>query len=77
MGNGIADDKAVYAYVPEMIRYYLGQEPLLRNVETYICSRPADLAYVVDHLDELVIKAVGESGGYGMLMGPMAAESDD
>lgn len=75
VGNGIADDKAVYAYVPEMIRYYLGQEPLLRNAETYICSRPADLAYVVDHLDELVIKAVGESGGYGMLMGPMAAKA--
>ena len=70
IGNGIADDKAVYAYVPDMIRYYLGEEPLLRNVETYICSRPNDLAYVVDHLDQLVVKAVGESGGYGMLMGP-------
>lgn len=73
IGNGIADDKAVYAYVPEMIRYYLGQDALLRNVDTYICSRPNDLAYVVDHLPELVVKAVGESGGYGMLMGPMAS----
>jgi uncharacterized circularly permuted ATP-grasp superfamily protein len=75
IGNGIADDKAVYAYVPEMIRYYLGQDPLLRNVDTFICSRPNDLAYVVDHLPELVVKAVGESGGYGMLMGPMASKS--
>jgi uncharacterized circularly permuted ATP-grasp superfamily protein len=75
IGNGIADDKAVYAYVPEMIRYYLGQEPLLRNVDTYICSRPTDLAYVVEHLSELVVKAVGESGGYGMLMGPMSTKS--
>ncbi|HYI95445.1 MAG TPA: circularly permuted type 2 ATP-grasp protein [Bryobacteraceae bacterium] len=75
IGNGVADDKAVYAYVPDMIRYYLDQEPLLRNVDTYICSRPDDLAYVVDHLHELVVKAVGESGGYGMLMGPMSTKS--
>jgi len=72
IGNGVADDKAVYAYVPDMIRYYLGQEPLLNNVPTYVCSRPNDLAYVVEHLPELVVKAVGESGGYGMLMGPMS-----
>ncbi|HYP08045.1 MAG TPA: circularly permuted type 2 ATP-grasp protein [Bryobacteraceae bacterium] len=74
VGNGIADDKAVYAYVPEMIRYYLGQDPYLQNVETFVCSRPKDLAYVVDHLPELVVKCVGESGGYGMLMGPMASK---
>lgn len=73
IGNGVADDKAVYAYVPEMIRYYLGEDPILRNVETFLCSRPKDLAYVVDNLDQLVVKAVGESGGYGMLMGPMAS----
>src|SRR3712207_2949402 len=73
IGNGVADDKAVYAYVPEMIRYYLGEEPILRNVQTYICSKPEDLIYVLDHLDQLVVKAVGESGGYGMLMGPMAS----
>ena len=77
IGNGVADDKAIYAYVPEIIRYYLGEEPILRNVDTYVCSRPADLAYVVDHLDELVVKAVGESGGYGMLMGPWATKSGD
>src|SRR5271156_226310 len=72
VGNGVADDKAVYAYVPEFIRYYLGEEPVLRSVETYICAKPDDLAYVLDHLKDLVVKAVGESGGYGMLMGPAA-----
>src|SRR5208282_440608 len=70
VGNGVADDKAVYAYVPEFIRYYLGEEPTLGSVETYLCSRPEDLAYVLEHLPELVVKAVGESGGYGMLIGP-------
>src|SRR5271157_736040 len=72
VGNGVADDKAIYAYVPDFIRYYLGEEPILRSVDTYICTRPADYAYVLDHLGELVVKAVGESGGYGMLMGPTA-----
>ncbi|HXX20158.1 MAG TPA: circularly permuted type 2 ATP-grasp protein [Candidatus Acidoferrum sp.] len=70
VGNGVADDKAIYAYVPEFIRYYLGEEPVLRSVDTYICAKPEDLAYVFDHLPELVVKAVGESGGYGMLIGP-------
>lgn len=73
IGNGIADDKAVYAYVPDMIRYYLGEDPILGNVQTYICSRRDDLQYVTEHLEELVVKAVGESGGYGMLMGPSAS----
>jgi len=72
VGNGVADDKAIYAYVPDFIRYYLGEDPILRNVETYLCSRPDHLSYVLDHLPELVVKAVGESGGYGMLMGPMS-----
>jgi uncharacterized circularly permuted ATP-grasp superfamily protein len=70
VGNGVADDKAVYAYVPEFIRYYLGEEPILGSVDTYLCSRPQDLSYVLEHLAELVVKAVGESGGYGMLIGP-------
>ena len=70
VGNGVADDKAIYAYVPEFIRYYLGEEPILRTVETYLCAKPDDLAYVLEHLPELVVKAVGESGGYGMLIGP-------
>jgi uncharacterized circularly permuted ATP-grasp superfamily protein len=70
VGNGVADDKAVYAYVPEFIRYYLGEDPILHNVDTYLCSEPDQLAYVLEHLPELVVKAVGESGGYGMLIGP-------
>src|SRR5271165_420724 len=70
VGTGVADDKAIYAYVPEFIRYYLGEDPILQNVETYLCSNPSQLSYVLDHLPELVVKAVGESGGYGMLMGP-------
>jgi uncharacterized circularly permuted ATP-grasp superfamily protein len=69
-GNGVADDKAVCALVPEMIRYYLGEEPVLADVPTYICAREDDLRYVLEHLGELVVKAVDEAGGYGMLMGP-------
>ena len=78
-GTGVADDKSVYAYVPDMIRYYLGQEPLLENVETYLCRRPEDLEYTLDNLADLVVKRVGESGGYGMIIGPHAtqAERDD
>jgi uncharacterized circularly permuted ATP-grasp superfamily protein len=72
VGNGVADDKAIYAYVPTFIRYYLGEEPILRSVDTYLCSRPEDLSFVLEHLPELVVKAVGESGGYGMLIGPAA-----
>ena len=72
VGNGVADDKAIYAYVPAFIGYYLGEDPVLSNVETYLCSRPEHLSYVLDHLPELVVKAVGESGGYGMLIGPEA-----
>jgi len=75
VGNGVADDKAIYAYVPAFIRYYLGEEPILRSVDTYVCRRPDDYAYVLDHLGELVVKAVGESGGYGMLMGPAASRA--
>ncbi len=71
-GTGVADDKVVYAYVPEMIRYYLGQEPILPNVPTYQCWEDEDRKYVLAHLDELVIKAANESGGYGMLIGPQA-----
>jgi uncharacterized circularly permuted ATP-grasp superfamily protein len=72
VGTGVADDKAVYPFVEDMIRFYLTEEPILKNVPTYICARPKDLAYVLDHLAELVVKAVNESGGYGMLMGPWA-----
>ena len=69
-GTGIADDKAVYAYVPEIIRYYLGEEPILNNVETYLMTDPKQRKYCCENLDKLVVKAVGESGGYGMLIGP-------
>ncbi len=69
-GSGIADDKAVYPYVPDIIRYYLGQEPILNNVPTYQMTNVKDREYVFDNMERMVIKAVSESGGYGMLMGP-------
>jgi uncharacterized circularly permuted ATP-grasp superfamily protein len=69
-GTGLADDKAVYAYVPRMIRYYLGEEAILPNVETYLLSEDNERRHVLANLDKLVVKAVGESGGYGMLIGP-------
>ena len=75
-GTGVADDKLIYAYVPEMIRYYLGEEPIIENVPTYLCSRPDDQAYVLAHLNQLVVKAVSEAGGYGMLIGPHASQSE-
>ncbi len=73
VGNGVADDKAIYPYVPDMIRFYLSEEPILDQVHTYICDREDDRRYVLDHLDQLVVKAVGEAGGYGMLVGPRAS----
>ncbi|MFO1519945.1 MAG: circularly permuted type 2 ATP-grasp protein, partial [bacterium] len=69
-GTGIADDKGIFPFVPDMIRFYLGEQPLLENVPTYLMTRPEDQAYVLDHLDRMVVKCVSESGGYGMLMGP-------
>jgi uncharacterized circularly permuted ATP-grasp superfamily protein len=72
VGTGVADDKAIYPFCEDMIRFYLTEEPILKNVPTYICARPDDLKYVLDHLPELVVKSVNESGGYGMLMGPWA-----
>ncbi|MBX7209356.1 MAG: circularly permuted type 2 ATP-grasp protein [Verrucomicrobiaceae bacterium] len=74
IGTGVADDKATYAYVPKMIRYYLDQEPILPNVPTYLGGEPDDRAYILEHLDSLVVKAVNESGGYGMLMGPSSTQ---
>ena len=75
-GTGVADDKAVYAYVPRLIRYYLAEEPILENVETRLCREPKQLRYVLENLDKLVVKAVGESGGYGMLVGPHASKPE-
>jgi uncharacterized circularly permuted ATP-grasp superfamily protein len=79
IGTGVADDKAVYAYVPAIIRYYLGEDPILPNIETYLLSDPKQRQHVLENLDKLVVKAVGESGGYGMLIGPhsTAAQRDE
>jgi len=76
VGAGIADDKAIYTYVPEMIRFYLGEEPVLKNVPTYRCGDADDLKYTLEHLEELVVKEVHGSGGYGMLVGPQASKAD-
>ncbi len=76
IGNGVADDKGIYPFVPEMIRFYLGEEPILPQVQTYVCARESDCRYVLEHLDELVVKAVNEAGGYGMLMGPTASRRE-
>jgi uncharacterized circularly permuted ATP-grasp superfamily protein len=70
LGTGLADDKALYAYIPAIIRFYLSEEPIIQNVETHLLSNPSERRYVLEHLDSLVVKAVGESGGYGMLIGP-------
>jgi len=75
-GTGVADDKVVYAYVPEMIRYYLGEEPIIGNVPTYLCFRDADRKYVLENLDKMVVKAANGAGGYGMLIGPHASETE-
>ncbi|MCG8507556.1 MAG: circularly permuted type 2 ATP-grasp protein [Sphingomonadales bacterium] len=75
-GTGVADDKAIYAYVPRMIKYYLSEDPILENVETLLCREEKALSHVLDNLDKLVVKAVGESGGYGMLVGPHASQAE-
>jgi len=75
VGTGVADDKAVYAYMPRIIRFYLGEDAILANVETHICREPEGLAFTLDHLDELVVKPVGESGGYGITIGPRASRA--
>ena len=75
-GTGVADDKALYAYVPRIIRYFLDEEPILANVETHLCREPEGLAYALEHLEELVVKEVGGAGGYGMLVGPHASAAE-
>jgi uncharacterized circularly permuted ATP-grasp superfamily protein len=74
VGGGVADDKAIYTYMPDIIRFYLSEEPLLKNVATWRCREPDALKYVLDHLSELVVKEVNGSGGYGMLVGPHASK---
>jgi uncharacterized circularly permuted ATP-grasp superfamily protein len=75
-GTGVADDKAIYPFVPDMIKFYLGQDAILPNVPTYICARDSDRKYVLENLDKLVVKATNESGGYGMLMGHQATQAE-
>ncbi|MEI8395476.1 MAG: circularly permuted type 2 ATP-grasp protein [Rhodospirillaceae bacterium] len=76
IGTGVADDKAVYCYVPRMIKYYLGEDAILPNVPTNICREPEALRYTLDHLAELVVKPVGEAGGYGITLGPLASKKE-
>jgi uncharacterized circularly permuted ATP-grasp superfamily protein len=76
VGTGISDDKVIYAYMPQIVRFYLSEEPILKNVPTWCCRETGDLAYVLDHLDELVVKEAHGSGGYGMLVGPQASTSE-
>ena len=75
VGTGVADDKAIYTYMPEIIRFYLGEEPMLQNVPTWRCREPDDSHYVLEQLDQLVVKEVNGSGGYGMLVGPHATQA--
>jgi uncharacterized circularly permuted ATP-grasp superfamily protein len=75
-GAGIADDKSIYTYMPDIIEFYTGRPPILKNVPTYVCRRPDDLKYVLEHLPELVVKQVHGSGGYGMLVGPAATKDE-
>lgn len=75
-GTGVADDKVIYSYVPDMIKYYLNEEAILPNVPTYVCERDDDRRYVLEHLDELVVKAANEAGGYGMLVGPHSTKEE-
>ena len=76
MGTGVADDKSVYPYVPDIIRFYLGEEPILNNVPTYMLRDPEDLKYTLDNLADLVVKEVHGSGGYGMLVGPASTRQE-
>ncbi|MFZ5521259.1 MAG: circularly permuted type 2 ATP-grasp protein [Pseudomonadota bacterium] len=76
IGTGVADDKSIYPYVPKMIEFYLGEQPILQNVPTYMCRDKDDLRYVLDHLGELVVKEVHGAGGYGMLVGPAATQAE-
>jgi len=76
VGTGVADDKAIYSYMPRVIRYFLGEDPIIANVETHICGEREGLAYTLDNLDKLVIKPVGEAGGYGIVIGPKATRAE-
>ena len=76
IGTGVADDKSIYPYVPDMIKFYLDEDPILNNVPTYQCRKPADLSYVLANMKDLVVKEVHGAGGYGMLVGPAATAKE-
>ena len=76
VGTGVADDKSIYPYVPDMIKFYLGEEPILKNVPTFMCRKPDDLQYTLAHLKDLVVKEVHGAGGYGMLVGPASTQAE-
>ena len=76
VGTGVADDKVIYAFVPKMIKYYLGEDPIINNVETYVANEKQDLKYILENLENLVVKAANESGGYGMLVGPKSTKAE-
>ena len=76
VGTGVADDKVVYKYVPDFIKYYLDEDPIIPNVETYLPSEKSEMSHIMDNLDQLVVKAANESGGYGMLVGPKADKKE-
>jgi uncharacterized circularly permuted ATP-grasp superfamily protein len=76
IGTGIADDKVIYAYVPKLIKYYLGEEPILPNVNTYLASEPLDRRFILENIEKLVVKSANEAGGYGMLIGPAATRDE-
>jgi uncharacterized circularly permuted ATP-grasp superfamily protein len=76
IGTGVADDKVIYCFVPKIIKYYLGEDPILPNVETFLASEPGDRTFILENLDKLVVKSANEAGGYGMLMGPWAPREE-
>ena len=76
IGTGVADDKVIYSFIPQIIKYYLGEDPILQNVPTYLASQEDDLRYILGNLDKLVVKAANESGGYGMLVGPHSTRAE-
>lgn len=76
LGTGVADDKVVYAYVPKLIKYYLNEDPIINNVETYLCEDPSSMSYVLENIEKLVVKEANEAGGYGMLIGPKSTKEE-
>jgi uncharacterized circularly permuted ATP-grasp superfamily protein len=76
IGTGVADDKVIYAYVPKLIKYYLGEDPILPNVNTYLASENTDRKFILENIEKLVVKSANEAGGYGMLIGPASSKAE-